>query len=81
MRPSDDSAALTPDARFDELAAILAAGVLRLHQHAALACPGHVSSPPRNLPDLADHCLEAAPERRLSVHDGLRSPRRRERSM
>lgn len=66
MRPDLDPSLLTPDERRREVAAILAAGLRRLRDRAALA-----SAPdPEILSDAAEKPLEAVPENPLSVHVG-----------
>jgi hypothetical protein len=49
------------DERLREIAAILAAGILRLHARAALPTPEKPETPPQN-------CLEVRAETVLSVH-------------
>jgi hypothetical protein len=66
MRP-DDPSLLTPNERRTELAAIFAAGILRLRSRAAL--PG-VSSPSEISPESATACLEVPTETVLSVIHG-----------
>ena len=66
MRP-DDPSLLTPSERHAELAAIFAAGILRLRARAAL--PGDSSSPEIS-PDLAAERLEVPAETVLSVVHG-----------
>ena len=63
MSNSADSARLSPDERFREIAAILAAAVVRLHERAALP-------PATNLTDLPPQGLEVPGETVLSVHTG-----------
>ncbi|GIW80434.1 MAG: hypothetical protein KatS3mg105_2241 [Gemmatales bacterium] len=81
MRPHDDPAALTADERLREVAAILAAGVLRLRsRNALLADPltlhplpkgeGRGEGAPKNLPESVQDCLEIPAETVLSVHTG-----------
>jgi hypothetical protein len=66
MRPDLDPSLLTPDERRREVAAILAAGLRRLLDRAALA-----SVPdPENPSESAEKPLEAVPENPLSVHVG-----------
>lgn len=50
MRPIDDPTPLTPDQRREEVASILAAGVLRLHARAALSSESENIWPTVNLP-------------------------------
>jgi hypothetical protein len=70
MRPHDDPARMTADERLREVAAILAAGLLRLRSRAALPIdPGQVPSP-ENPPETGQDRLEVRPETVLSVHAG-----------
>jgi hypothetical protein len=70
MRPDADPAFLTTAERFRELAGILAAGILRLRDRAALAAdPGQVPGP-ENLPKTGPDGLEVPAETLLSVHTG-----------
>jgi hypothetical protein len=66
MRPIDDPNHLTPDQRRDEVASILAAGILRLHARAALSS----EKVPEKSPELASAHLEVSAETVLSVHNG-----------
>lgn len=66
MRPIDDPTPLTPDQRREEVANILAAGVLRLHARAALA----PQCTPKKSPELTTGRLEVSDETVLSVHNG-----------
>ena len=66
MHPRDDSLQLTPDERRHEVAAILAAGLLRLRDRGLLA-PAPISENPSNS---SQNRLEAVPENPLTVHDG-----------
>lgn len=61
-----NAARLLPDERLREVAAILAAGILRLHQRAAL--PPEVA--PNKLAELPAAGLEVSDETVLSVHRG-----------
>ena len=61
-----DGTRLTPDERLREAAAILAAGVLRLHQRAAL--PGENGR--KNLVKSSPEGLEVPAKTRLSVRVG-----------
>jgi len=66
MRP-DDPSLLTPDERRAEVANILAAGILRLHNRAAI--PG--DDPPAEIsPELTAACLEVPAKIVLSVIHG-----------
>jgi len=62
MRPFDDHARLSPDARLTELASIFAAAILRLHARTALATESE--------PNAGSTCLEVPAETVLSDHDG-----------
>ncbi|MFL5240589.1 MAG: hypothetical protein ACJ8FY_00650 [Gemmataceae bacterium] len=62
MRPLDDPAAMTAHERLSEVAAILAAGILRLHSRAAL--------PTKPDQDSVQDCLEVPTETVLTVHSG-----------
>ncbi len=66
MRPIDDPTLLTPDQRREEVASILAAGVLRLHARAALSPAGS----PQKSPELTSQRLEVSDKTVLSVHNG-----------
>ena len=66
MRP-DDPSLLTPGERRAELAAIFAAGILRLRARAALPSD---TSPPEISPDSAAERLEVPAETVLSVVHG-----------
>jgi len=61
-----DAAPLTPDERFRELASILAIGVVRLRQRAALP----TDDARKNLADSLAAGLEVPDETVLSVHTG-----------
>jgi hypothetical protein len=69
MRPHDDPAAMTADERLREVAAILAAGILRLSSRAALPDTGKHSGP-KNPPEPGRDCLEVSVETVLSDHKG-----------
>lgn len=57
LRPDPtDPADMSPDARMDEVASILARGILRLHGRV----PGH-PGPAENLPKSSATCLELSP--------------------
>jgi hypothetical protein len=62
MRPIDDPARPSPNARLAELASIFAAAILRLHRRIDFADP-----PPRNG---VETCLEVPAETVLSGHHG-----------
>jgi hypothetical protein len=80
MRPFDDDPSPTPDERIHELASILAAGILRLYERAALPTRNAEVASPEDLEGTADPWLEVPGRTRLSVHVGSRSPRVREGS-
>jgi hypothetical protein len=62
-----DPASLTPEQRVEEIAAILAAGLLRLRRRAAVPA----ASPPPEIPaDSARNRLDDSPETRLHGHRG-----------
>jgi hypothetical protein len=70
MRPETDPARMTAGERLREVAAILAAGLLRLRARSALPTdPGQVPGP-ENLPETGPDCLEVPSETVLSVHTG-----------
>jgi hypothetical protein len=56
---------LTAEQRRSELAAILAAAIIRLRHRAALPHPDSGAEKP---PNSVANCLEVSPETRLSVH-------------
>lgn len=62
MRPFDDPARLSSDARLTELASIFASAILRLRARAALAT--------KSDPNAGPACLEVPAETVLSDHDG-----------
>ena len=70
MRPIDDSSALAPDERCDELTGIFAAGILRLHARSALPYESQQISTPAVPEDSGLLRLEVSPETVLSVHNG-----------
>jgi len=70
MRPEADPAFLTPAERFRELAGILAAGILRLRDRAALAADPSEHSAPENPEKTGDSCLELSAKTVLSVQGG-----------
>ena len=62
-----DPAHMTPEQRVEEIASILAAGVCRLRQRAAVL----TSCPTLEIPaDSARNCLDDSPETRLHGHRG-----------
>jgi hypothetical protein len=61
-----DTTRLTPDERLHEVASILAIGVLRLRQRAAL----RTDDAPKKPVELPDAGLEVSGETVLSVHTG-----------
>ena len=71
MSKCADTTPLSPDERLREVAAILATGILRLHQRAALPS----EKLPENLETLVPNGLAIPPETRLSVPVGQRDPR------
>jgi hypothetical protein len=70
MRPDADPAFMTPAERFRELAGILAAGILRLRDRAALAADPGEHPAPENPPETVHSCLELSGKTVLSVHGG-----------
>jgi hypothetical protein len=67
MMSQRDPATLAPAERFQEVAAILAAGVRRLRDRAAL----RIDHPaPENPAESLETCLEVSPETVLSVQRG-----------
>jgi len=70
MRPDDDPAFLTAAERFRELAGILAAGILRLRDRAALVADPSEHSAPENPEKTGDSCLELSAKTVLSVQGG-----------
>jgi len=70
MRPDADPAFLTPAERFRELAGILAAGILRLRDRAALDVDPGKHFIPENPEKTGDSCLELSGKTVLSVHGG-----------
>jgi hypothetical protein len=64
--PTDPSN-LTAEQRLEEIASILAAGVLRLHRHAAIPAASFPSGFP---PDSAPSGLDNSPQTRLHGHGG-----------
>ena len=69
-RLDDDYAVFTAEQRSREVAAILAAGVLRLRSRAALPTVSRSDAGPENLPDSVPNCLEVSSQTVLSVHTG-----------
>ena len=81
MRPDTDPARMTADQRLREIAAILAAGQLRLRARSALPTDpltlrplpvgeGQGEGGPEKLPETGPDCLEVPSETVLSVHTG-----------
>jgi hypothetical protein len=81
MRPESDPARMTADQRLREVAAILAAGLLRLRDRAALPTDplafrplprgeGRGAGGPENLSETGPDGLEVPSETVLSVHTG-----------
>jgi hypothetical protein len=62
-----DPVHLTPEQRLEEIASLLATGVLRLQRRAALTSSGNHSEFP---PDSAPNGLDESPERGLHGHRG-----------
>ena len=62
-----DPAHMTPEQRVEEIASILAAGVLRLHRRAAVPS---FNSPSEFTADSAPDRLDDSPETRLHEHRG-----------
>jgi len=73
MRAIDPSARrvdrLRPDERFEELAGILASGLLRL-KASKVPPPESADSPPPKSPNSAEKLLELSTEKRLSASGG-----------
>ena len=67
MRFDDDPASLSPDERRTAIARILADGVLRLWNRAALLPD---DGDPKNPSNSGENRLEAVPENPLTVHVG-----------
>jgi hypothetical protein len=70
VRSYDDPAFLTADERLRTVAAILAAGVLRLHRRAALSAEALARSAPEKLSESGQDCLAVPAETVLSDHSG-----------
>jgi hypothetical protein len=70
VRPDADPACMTPDERLREVAAILAAGILRLRARTALPADPDEHPGPENPRETGQDCLEVRPETVLSVHAG-----------
>jgi hypothetical protein len=70
MRPDLDPSQLTPDERFREVAAIFAAGLLRLRDRAALASVPGQHPAPENSAAASTEPLEVLPETSVTVHGG-----------
>ncbi|QEL20457.1 hypothetical protein [Limnoglobus roseus] len=68
MRPDLDPAHLTPDDCFRELATILARGLCRLRDKAALT--PHQTSAPQIVPESSDSAVAVPPDSWLTVHTG-----------
>lgn len=68
MRPFDDPASLTPAERFQEIARVLALGVLRLRAATAAGAAGQPGL--KNLAETGNSCLEVPANTVLSVHTG-----------
>ena len=70
MRFDEEAAELSPAERLRRVAAILAAGILRLHARAALASDMDQNVCPEKPPKSTRNCLEVSRETMLSVHTG-----------
>ena len=70
MRPYAPVAPLTADDRRHEIAAILAAGLLRLRERPVLNGPSAGPEPTKNPPESVQPGLELPGVLRLSVHPG-----------
>jgi hypothetical protein len=73
MRPEDAPGLPldpTPDERFRELAALLAAGVRALRDRPDASPGPSITSADDPLAESGPNCLELSPETRLSVHTG-----------
>ncbi len=66
MKDLNDAAEMTPDERLEELASILAMGILRLRRRSALPAATDV----KILPESSSEGLEVPVETRLSVRVG-----------
>ena len=66
MPPCADTARLAPDERHSEVASILAVGLLRLRQRAALP----TDNAQKDSPELSGAGLELSAETVLTVHTG-----------
>jgi len=70
MRPDHDPSQLTPDERMHELAAILAAGLVRLRDRAALATQSPPESAGENLAEPSPEALEFHPQTSVTGQGG-----------
>lgn len=73
MNPRIDPTApanMSPEERLAEVAALLAAGVLRLRRRQAVACPDDAVIHPVESAESAGNDLEVPPETRLHGHRG-----------
>ena len=70
MRPFDDSLFLTPEQRFQQIAGLLARGLLRLQSRPAGSPSSGEHPSPKNPPDSGPGGLELSPQTVLSVHKG-----------
>jgi hypothetical protein len=66
MKDLNDAADMTPDERMEEVASLLATGILRLRRRSALPAASDLKILPESLPD----GLEVPVETRLSVRAG-----------
>ena len=70
MRPHDSSDDLTPEQRFQHIAALLATGLRRLRPRAALPAHPAEQTAAENPPESSPDCLEFSAETRLSGQAG-----------
>lgn len=70
MRPDIDPDLLAPHERLREVAAILAAGLLRLRDRAAIGGERGEHPAPKKVEETGDSCLEVSDETVLSVDTG-----------
>ena len=70
MRPHDPTDDLTPDERFQHIAALLATGLRRLRPRAASIANVAEQSVAKKPPELSPDSLAFSTETRLSVHTG-----------
>lgn len=70
MRPYDDPRCLSSEERFEALAGLLAVGLLRLRERAALTAAPCEHLVPKNPEKTGNSCLELPGKTVLSVHTG-----------